>query len=181
MEFNDVRLRYENLRRLIDDAIGEVLRSGRYILGPSVQALEREFSLYCGATDAVAVGSGTDALSIALRSIHVGPGDEVLVPAVSAAATVMAVVLAGARPVFVDVSPDDFNLDPVQCGERRTSRTKAVMPVHLYGMPARLEAISKAGIPVIEDAAQAHGSEAGWGRCGSFGIAAAFSFYIAPP
>jgi dTDP-4-amino-4,6-dideoxygalactose transaminase len=177
MEFNDVRLRYENLRWDMDEAIRQVLRDGRYILGPSVQALEREFSLYCGAADAVAVGSGTDALSIALRAIHLEQGDEVLVPAVSAAATAMAVVLAGAIPVFVDVSPDDFNMDPVQCGERRTSRTKAIMPVHLYGMPARLEEISKAGIPVIEDAAQAHGSDAGWGRCGCFGAAAAFSFY----
>jgi dTDP-4-amino-4,6-dideoxygalactose transaminase len=177
MEFNDVRLRYENLGRAIDEAISQVLRDGLYILGPSVRALEREFSLYCGTADAVGVGSGTDALSIALRAIHVGPGDEVLVPAVSAAATAMAVALTGAGPVFVDISADDFNMDPVLCGERRTARARAIVPVHLYGMPARLEEISKAGIPVIEDAAQAHGSEAAWGRCGSFGAAAAFSFY----
>src|SRR3989442_7609189 len=89
----------------------------------------------------------------------------------------MSVAAMGARPVFVDISLDDFNILPEQCLERKTSRTKAVIPVHLYGMPARLKEIGKAGLPILEDAAQAHGSEAKWGRCGSFGVAAAFSFY----
>src|SRR5205807_2408520 len=102
---------------------------------------------------------------------------EVLVPAVSAAATAMAVAAIGAKPVFVDISAEDFNIDPVLCLEGRTARTKAVMPVHLYGMPARLKEISRLRVPILEDAAQAHGSEANWGRCGSFGQAAAFSFY----
>jgi len=107
----------------------------------------------------------------------VGPGDEVLVPAISAAATAMAVAMAGAISVFVDVSLDDFNIDPAQALERKTARTKAIIPVHLYGMPARMKEISRIGLPIVEDAAQAHGSHANWGRCGAYGRAAAFSFY----
>ena len=177
MEFNDVRLSYGALQDEIDGAIRQILAGGRYILGPSVQTFEDEFASYCRAADGIAVGSGTDAISIALRAIDVMPQDEVLVPAVSAAGTAMAVALLGAKPIFVDVSADDFNMDPALAVGRRTSRTKAVVPVHLYGMPARLKEISESGVPVIEDAAQAHGSEANWGRCGSFGVAAAFSFY----
>ena len=177
MDFNDVRLRYESLRDEIDNAIGSVLSGGRYILGPLVETFEDEFARYCGAARGIGVGSGTDALKIGLRAIGVRPGDDVLVPAVSAAATGMSVAAMGARPVFVDISLDDFNILPEQCLERKTSRTKAVIPVHLYGMPARLKEIGKAGLPILEDAAQAHGSDASWGRCGSFGVAAAFSFY----
>jgi len=177
MDFNDVRLRYESLRDEIDNAIGSVLSGGRYILGPLVETFEDEFARYCGAARGIGVGSGTDALKIGLRAIGVRPGDDVLVPAVSAAATGMSVAAMGARPVFVDISLDDFNIIPEQCLERKTSRTKAVIPVHLYGMPARLKEIGKAGLPILEDAAQAHGSDASWGRCGSFGVAAAFSFY----
>jgi dTDP-3-amino-3,4,6-trideoxy-alpha-D-glucose transaminase len=177
VHFNDVRLQYESLRDEIDNAIGEVLNSGRYILGPSMSAFEEEFAKYTKTAEAIAVGSGTDALLIGLQAMGVRPGDEVLVPAVSAAATAMAVALIGAKPVFVDISLSDFNIDPALCLERKTSRTKAIVPVHLYGMPAPLKEISKAGVPVLEDAAQAHGSDAGWGRCGTFGAAAAFSFY----
>jgi dTDP-4-amino-4,6-dideoxygalactose transaminase len=177
VHFNDVQLQYESLSDEIDGAIRNVLAGGRYILGPSVLAFEEEFAHYTRAADAIGVGSGTDALTIALQALDVGPGDEVLVPALSAAATAMAVAAAGARPVFVDVSLEDFNIDPAQCLERKTSRTKAVIPVHLYGMPARLKEISRAGAAILEDAAQAHGSDAHWGRCGSFGRAAAFSFY----
>jgi dTDP-3-amino-3,4,6-trideoxy-alpha-D-glucose transaminase len=177
VQFNDVQLQYESLRDAIDAAIHEVLTSGRYILGPSMVAFEDDFARYTRTAEAIAVGSGTAAITIALRALGVRPGDEVLVPAVSAAATAMAVTDAGARPLFVDVSLEDFNIDPVQCLERRTARTKAVIPVHLYGMPARLKEISKVGVPILEDAAQAHGSDANWGRCGSYGQAAAFSFY----
>jgi dTDP-3-amino-3,4,6-trideoxy-alpha-D-glucose transaminase len=177
MQFNDVRLQYESLRDEIDGAIRNVLVSGRYILGPAMLAFEEEFARYTRTAEAIGVASGTDALTIALRSLDVGPGDEVLVPAISAAATAMAVTAIGATPVFVDVSLTDFNIDPEQCLERKTVRTKAIIPVHLYGMPARLKALSRVGLPILEDAAQAHGSEAGWGRCGTFGYAAAFSFY----
>jgi|SRR5262245_6438587 len=177
MEFNDVRLQYDSLQDEIDGAIRNVLLSGRYILGPLTLAFEEEFARYTRAAEGIAVASGTDALTIVLRALDVGSGDEVLVPAISAAATAMAVVMAGAKPVFVDVSLDDFNIDPVQSLDRKTARSKAIIPVHLYGMPARLKEISRIGIPIVEDAAQAHGSNASWGRCGSYGRAAAFSFY----
>src|SRR5215813_3710298 len=177
MHFNDVRLQYESLQDEIDGAIRDVLLSGRYILGPMTLAFEEEFARYIRTAEAIAVASGTDALAIALRALGVGNGDEVLVPAVSAAATAMAVVDAGAKPIFVDISLEDFNIDPALCLEQKTSRTKAIIPVHLFGMPARLREISRIGVPILEDAAQAHGSDAAWGRCGAFGQAAAFSFY----
>src|SRR5215469_6676122 len=167
MEFNDVRLQYESLRDEIDGAIREALNGGRYILGPVTSAFEQVFARYCRAEDGIAVGSGTDALSIALRAFGVRPGDEVIIPAVSAAATAMAVMQIGGKPVFADISAEDFNIDPSSCFERKTARTKAVVPVHLYGMPAKLKEISRLGVPVLEDAAQAHGSNASWGRCGS--------------
>jgi dTDP-4-amino-4,6-dideoxygalactose transaminase len=177
MEFNDVRLRYESLHEEIDAAIRSVLESGRFILGPAVRRFEEAFARYCGTDEGIGVASGTSALTIGLRAIGIRPGDEVLVPAISAAATAMAVSVMGAKPVFVDVSPEDFNISPEQCFQTRTSRGRAIVPVHLYGMPARLKEISKAGLPIVEDAAQAHGSDAVWGRCGSFGRVAAFSFY----
>ena len=177
MEFNDVRLRYEALQSSIDSAVAEVLRSGRYILARHVQSFEEDFAKYCGTANGIGVASGTDALTIGLRAIGVEAGDDVLVPAVSAPATAMAVALTGARPVFVDIQPDSFNMDPAVAFERKTSRARAVVPVHLYGMPAQLKKLSGIGLPVLEDAAQAHGSEANWGKCGSFGVAAAFSFY----
>jgi dTDP-4-amino-4,6-dideoxygalactose transaminase len=177
IEFNDVRRRYEALSEEIDAAVRQVFMGGRYIFGPSLRALEEEFARYCAAADGIGVASGTDAISIGLRAAGVAPGDEVLVPAISAAATAMAVALIGAKPIFVDVSAEDFNMDPALCLERKTSRTTAVVPVHLYGMPARLKEIMQAGVPIVEDACQAHGSYAKWGRCGSFGAAGAFSFY----
>ncbi len=177
MDFNDVRLQYESLRDEIDTAVRGVLDGGRYILGPAVHAFEEAFARYCRASDGIAVGSGTDALSIALRAFGVERGDEVIVPAVSAAATAMAVAQIGAKPIFADVSLDDFNIDPASCAERMTARTKGVIPVHLYGMPARLKEIARITPQILEDAAQAHGSDSSWGRCGAFGRAAAFSFY----
>jgi dTDP-4-amino-4,6-dideoxygalactose transaminase len=177
MEFNDVRFRYESLRDGIDAAVSQVLSSGRYILGPSVEGFEDDFARYCNVTNGIAVASGTDALTIGLRAMGVEAGDEVLVPALSAPATAMAVAAMGAKPIFADVSLENFNIDAGLAFERTTSRTRAVLPVHLYGMPAPLKEISKLGVPLLEDAAQAHGSEAKWGRCGSFGLAAAFSFY----
>jgi dTDP-4-amino-4,6-dideoxygalactose transaminase len=177
MEFNDVRLRCESLREEIDAAVSRVLSGGRYILGPDVDAFEEDFARYCHAANGIALASGTDALMIGLRAFGVESGDEVLVPAVSAPATAMAVALVGAKPVFVDISSETFNIHPELVSDRRTSRVKAVLPVHLYGMPAPLKEISRLGIPILEDSAQAHGSDASWGRCGSFGLAAAFSFY----
>ena len=177
MEFNDVRLQYDALKEEIDAAVARTLSGGRYILGPALMAFEDEFARYCNTANGVGVNSGTDALAIGLRALGVESGDEVLVPAASATATAMAVTLIGAMPVFVDVSPDNYTMDPERAEECRTSRTKAMAPVHLYGMPARLKDLARLGLPILEDAAQAHGSEAKWGRCGSFGEAAAFSFY----
>jgi dTDP-4-amino-4,6-dideoxygalactose transaminase len=177
MEFNDVRLQYEQLSAEIDSAATRVLSSGRYILGPAGQTFEEEFARYCRCAIGIGVASGTDALRIALAAAGVRAGDEVLVPAVSAAATAMAVTQLQAVPIFVDVDSEDFTMDPADAIEKRSSRTKAAIPVHLYGMPARLKELSVLGVPLIEDACQAHGSDAAWGRCGSFGLAAAFSFY----
>lgn len=177
MEFNDVRLQYEHLSDEIDSAVARVLSSGRYILGPAVQSFEEEFARYCRTVSGIGVASGTDALRIGLVAAGVRAGDEVLVPAVSAAATAMAVTQLRATPVFVDIDPNDFTMSPQDALEKRSSRTKAAIPVHLYGMPARLKELSVLRVPLIEDAAQAHGSDAPWGRCGSFGVAAAFSFY----
>src|SRR5215468_7652847 len=151
MQFNDVQLQYESLRDEIDAAVQGVLAGGRYIFGPAMAAFEEEFARYTRSADAIAVGSGTDALTIALKALGVRHGDEVLVPAISAAATAMAVAAAGAKPVFVDISPDDFTIDPAQCLERKTARTRAVIPVHLYGMPARLKEIARIGLPILED------------------------------
>jgi dTDP-3-amino-3,4,6-trideoxy-alpha-D-glucose transaminase len=177
MELNDVRLQYEQLSDEIDAAAAEVFSSGRYVLGPTLQTFEEEFARYCRCSIGVGVASGTDAIRIALAAVGVHAGDEVLVPAVSAAATAMAVTQLGAVPVFVDIDPADFTMDPKDAMEKKTSRTRAAIPVHLYGMPARLKELSALRVPLIEDAAQAHGSDAAWGRCGSFGRAAAFSFY----
>src|SRR4026207_1624027 len=177
MEFNDVRLQYEQLSAEIDSATARVFSSGRYILGPAVQNFEQEFARYCRCSIGIGVASGMDALRIALVAVGVRAGDEVLVPAVSAAATAMAVTQLQAVPIFVDVDPEDFTMDPAAAMEKRSSRTKAAIPVHLYGMPARLKELTALRVPLIEDACQAHGSEAAWGRCGSFGAAAAFSFY----
>jgi len=177
MEFNDVRLQYEQNAGEIDRAISKVLSGGRYVLGPAGQAFEEEFARYCRTARGIGVANGTDALRIGLAALGVRPGDEVLVPAVSAAATAMAVTQLHARPVFVDIRPDDFTMDPQDAFDKCGSRTKAVVPVHLYGMPAQLKQLSEMRLSMLEDAAQAHGSDAVWGRCGSFGDAAAFSFY----
>jgi dTDP-4-amino-4,6-dideoxygalactose transaminase len=177
VEFNDVRLQYQQLSEEIDSAIKNVLSSGHYILGPQLESFEEEFARYCKTASAIGVASGTDALRIALAAVGVNADDEVLVPAVSAAATAMAVAQLHATPIFVDIDPRDFTMDPSDAMEKKTSRTRAAIPVHLYGMPARLKELSGLRVPLVEDAAQAHGSEAGWGRAGSFGAAAAFSFY----
>ena len=135
------RAQYESHRAAIDEAISRVLKSGRYILGREVVAFEREFADYVGVRDAVGVGSGTEALHLALVACGVGPGDEVITVAHTAVATVAAIELCGATPVLVDIEPDYFTLDPNQLENAITSRTKAAIPVHLYGQPADLHAI----------------------------------------
>lgn len=179
--FFDLTRQYLSLRAEIEAATAEVLERGRFILDRQVEAFEREFAAYCGAAHAVAVGSGTDALRIALTACGVGPGDEVITVAHTAVATVAAVDLAGARPVLVDIDPASCTMDPA-CMERAiTPRTRAVVPVHLYGGPADLESIlaiaRRRNLRVIEDCAQAHGAAWRGRRVGSWGDAAAFSFY----
>ena len=165
----------------IDAALRRVLDSGRYILGEEVRQFEAEFAAYIGVGHAVGVGSGTEALHLALVACGIGPGDEVITVAHTAVATVAAIELAGAVPVLVDIEPDYFTLDPAQLERAPTPRTKAIVPVHLYGQPAELEPIlsfaRRHGLRVIEDCAQAHGAlYHGW-RVGAWGHAACFSFY----
>lgn len=175
------RAQYEAHKVAIDAAIGRVLASGRYILGDEVSAFEREFADYVGVRDAIGVGSGTEALHLALAACGVGAGDEVITVAHTAVATVAAIELCGATPVFVDIEPDYFTLNPDRFEDAITSRTKAVIPVHLYGQPADLEAIiaiaKQHRIRVIEDCAQAHGATYRDRRVGSWGDVACFSFY----
>jgi dTDP-4-amino-4,6-dideoxygalactose transaminase len=158
-----------------------VLESGRYILGPEVEAFEAEFAAYLDVGHCVGVGNGTDALAIALRALGVGPGDEVVVPAVTFFATVEPVVTIGATPVFCDVDERTWCMTAATAEPAITERTKALLPVHLYGNPAPLtelmELARPRGIKVLEDAAQAHGASVGGRMAGSLGDAATFSFF----
>jgi dTDP-4-amino-4,6-dideoxygalactose transaminase len=175
------RAQYEAHRTAIDDAIKRVSSSGRYILGEEVLGFEREFASYLGVRHAIGVGSGTEALHLALAACGIGEGDEVITVAHTAVATVAAIELSGATPVFVDIEPDYFTLDPNQLENAITSRTKAIIPIHLYGQPADLDAIlsvaQQFGLRVIEDCAQAHGAMYRGRRVGSWGDIACFSFY----
>jgi dTDP-4-amino-4,6-dideoxygalactose transaminase len=166
------------LREQILARIAEVVDSSRYILGPNVEAFEREFAGYCGASHAVGVANGTEAITIALRAMGVGPGDEVVVPSFTFYASAEAVPPTGARPVFCDVDPDTFCVTPETVKAALTPRTKAVIAVHLFGNIAPVAAIEALGVPVLEDAAQAAGSLDGDGRRpGALGTAATFSFF----
>lgn len=192
----DPRAGYAACKSAIDSAVHRVMDSGRYILGREVAAFESEFAAYLGVPHCVAVGSGTDALWLALQAGGVGRDDEVIVPSHTAVATITAVVRTGAIPVFVDIDPETYVMDAGRLPAALTNRTKAIVPVHLYGLPADMQAVSAfAGahdLRVIEDCAQAHGADCAAGdRCpatsdptaegrrkvGTFGDAAAFSFY----
>src|SRR3989442_2000 len=150
-------------RHAIDAAIRRVLPSGRYILGPEVESFEHEFAAYCGVRYAVGVANGTDAIQLALRALSVGAGDEVIVPAHTAVATVAAVELTGALPVLADIRPDTYSLDPAAVEAAVTPRTRAIEGVHLYGHPVDLAALSKLAtrhsVSIVEDCAQAHGAQ----------------------
>ena len=179
--FNDLRAQYRALQADIDAAMARVLDSGWYILGKEVAAFETEFAAYCGTAGCVAVNSGTDALHLALRACDIGPGDEVITVAHTAVATVAAIRMVGATPVLVDIDPDSFTMDPVAAAAAITPRTKAIVPVHLYGQPAALDEIlalaySK-NLRIIEDSAQAHGATVSGQRAGSVGDLGCFSFY----
>jgi dTDP-3-amino-3,4,6-trideoxy-alpha-D-glucose transaminase len=162
-------------------AIDRVLASGWFVLGPEVEAFEAEFAALAGAAHAVGVGSGTDALALILRALDIGRGDEVITTPLSAAYTALAVLMTGARPVFIDVDPARLTLDPDRVEAAIGPRTRAILPVHLYGQPADMEALSsiamRHGLPLVEDCCQAHLASAAGRPVGTIGAAGAFSFY----
>ncbi|MBZ0106135.1 MAG: DegT/DnrJ/EryC1/StrS family aminotransferase [Sulfuricella denitrificans] len=179
--FLDLGAAYRELKTDIDAAYARVAASGWYILGPEVEAFEAEFAAYCGVRHCVGVGCGLDALHLILRAMDIGPGDEVIVPANAYLATWLAVSMSGATPVPVEPDPETHNLDPARLEAALTPRTRAILALHLYGLPAEMDAIcsvaSRHGLKVIEDAAQAHGARYQGRRAGSLGDAAGFSFY----
>ena len=179
--FLDLKPAYRELQAELDAAWRRVMDSGWYILGEEVEAFEREFAAYCGAKHCLGVGNGLDALILILRGHEIGPGSEVIVPANTYIATWLAVSFVGATPVPVEPDSQTHNLDPGQIEAAITSRTRALIPVHLYGQPAEMEAIRdigrRHGLKVIEDAAQGHGAGYCGKRAGNLGDAAAFSFY----
>ena len=184
--FLDLSAQYRRIEGQIEQTVLKTLASGSYILGEELAAFEREFATYCGARHAIGVGSGTEAIHLALSAVGVGPGDAVITAANTAVPTVCAIVAAGARPVFVDVEPRTLTLDPERLEDclrtqPASSRIKAIVPVHLYGHPADMAAVrgiaADYGLKVVEDAAQAHGAEFDGQKVGSLGDAGCFSFY----
>lgn len=168
-------------RAAIDAAIARVIDSGWFVLGPEVAAFEREFATAAGAAEAAGVNTGTDALALALMALGIGRGDEVITSPLSAAYTALAIDMAGARPVFADLDPDRLTLDPSAVAAAVTRRTRAIIPVHLYGQPADMPAIhavaARHGLAVVEDACQAHLATCGGVPVGRGSTAAAYSFY----
>lgn len=177
----DLHASVAELRAETDDAISRVLGSGRYVLGPEVEAFESEFAAYCGVRHCIGVGNGLDALQLLLRALQIGPGDEVVVPGYTAVATWMAATLVGATPVGADIGATTWTLDPDRVAAAVTRRTRAVIAVHLFGHPAAMESLAQLadhyGLVLIEDAAQAHGALHNGLRAGGLARAAAFSFY----
>jgi dTDP-4-amino-4,6-dideoxygalactose transaminase len=177
----DPRANYLAHKEEIDEAIARVLTSGRYILGQEVTTFEQEFAGYIGVKFGIGVGSGTDALQLALRACGVGAGDEVITVSHTAVATAAAIELSGAKPVFIDIESDTFLMDPSGIEKAVTPRTKVILPVHLYGNVAEMERIlgiaNRYGLHVIEDCAQSHGARYKERRSGAWGTLATFSFY----
>lgn len=179
--FVDLKAQYQAIKGEVDQAVARVLESGQFTLGEEVAAFEREFAAYCGVRHAVAVNSGTSALHLALLAAGVGPGDEVITVPFTFVATVAAILYTGARPVLVDIEPRSYTMDVTKLEAAVTPRTKAIVPVHLYGQAADMDPIleiaARRRLVVIEDAAQAHGAEYKGRRIGSIGHLACFSFY----
>ncbi|MBY5591219.1 DegT/DnrJ/EryC1/StrS family aminotransferase [Rhizobium leguminosarum] len=179
--FLDIKAQYQSIKGEIDAAVLGVLASGQYVLGDEVARFEQEFADYCNVKHAIAVNTGTSALHLALLAAGVGLGDEVITVPFTFVATVSAICYTGARPVFVDVEPVTLTMDPAEVEAKITPRTKAIVPVHLYGQMADMDAIKaiaeRHGIPVIEDACQAHGAQYKGHRAGSIGLSGCFSFY----
>ena len=179
--FVDLKAQYRAIQDEIDAAIRQVIESTSFVLGPAVERFESDFAQYLGVDHVIGTNNGTTALQLALLALGIRAGDEVIVPAHTFIATAEAVVHVGATPVFVDVRDDTGNLDPALLADAATSRTRAIIPVHLYGQPADLDPILEfargRGISVLEDACQAHGATYHGRRVGSFGVASCFSFY----
>ena len=179
--FVDLKQQYLSIKEEVLAAVAHVFESTQFVLGKEVAAFEDEFASFSGAKHGIAVNSGTSALHLALLAAGVGPGDEVITVPSTFVATVAAVVYTGAKPVFVDVDPVSYTMDPAQIEAAITPKTKAILPVHLYGNPADMDPIleiaQRYGLLVIEDAAQAHGAEYKGRRCGSLGDMGCFSFY----
>ncbi|HLW67285.1 MAG TPA: DegT/DnrJ/EryC1/StrS family aminotransferase [Gemmataceae bacterium] len=177
----DIQASYRELQSQIDAAVQRVLASGQVILGPEVASLEREVAAYCGIGHAVGCGSGSDALWLALEALEIGSGDEVIVPPFTFFATANAVCRAGATPVFADIDPKAFNLDSAEVEDKITAHTRAIMPAHLFGHCADMDALGELAqrfnLAIIEDAAQAFGSEFHGKKAGSLGSLGCFSFY----
>jgi dTDP-4-amino-4,6-dideoxygalactose transaminase len=179
--FNNLQAGYHELKPEIDAAVHRVLESGWYILGEEVETFEASYASYCGAQSCVGVANGLDALFLSLKAMGIGPGDEVIVPSHTFVATWLAVSRCGATPVPVEPREDTYNIDPDKIESKITNRTKAIIPVHLYGQPADLDPIialaRKYDLKVLEDAAQAHGAKYKGKRIGAHGDAVAWSFY----
>jgi dTDP-4-amino-4,6-dideoxygalactose transaminase len=169
----DVKAQYERLIPQIQERIGEVLESGTFILGPNVEAFEREAADYLGVPRTVGVANGTDALVLALDALEIGPGDEVICPAFTFYATAESIARRGATPVFADIDPATLNLDPEDVAARVTPKTRALMPVHLFGRVMPLGELAALGLPIVEDAAQAFGAEG----AARHGVVSTFSFF----
>lgn len=177
----DLRREYARIHAEIDESVARVLHGGWFVLGEETEAFEQEWAAYCGTSFAVGVGNGSDAIQLALRAAGIGPGDEVILPALTSAVTPLAIAIAGARPVFIDVDPERYTLDPEALESAITPQTAAVAVVHLYGCPADMEPIldiaRRHNLLVLEDASQAHGARYESKRVGSLADVAAFSFY----
>jgi dTDP-4-amino-4,6-dideoxygalactose transaminase len=177
----DLQAQYNTIAGKVDAAVINVLRQGRYILGENVGTFEKEFAAYLGRKCAVGVASGTDALELALKSLGIGPGDEVITTPFTYIATVEAIISSGARPVLADISLDDYCIDPGKIAARITPRTKAIMPVHLYGHPCAMDEImslaKKHDIHVVEDCAQSIGARYRERLTGAFGVISCYSFF----
>jgi dTDP-4-amino-4,6-dideoxygalactose transaminase len=177
----DLRAQYESIKGEIDDAIAKVLKSTQFILGPTVREFEQRVAAYCECEHGIGVASGTDALRLTLAALGIGPGDQVITTPFTFIATANTISRSGAEPVFVDIDPQTFNIDPSAIEAAITERTKAILPVHLYGQPADMDPIAALaethGLYVIEDAAQAVGARYKGKRAGSIGHAGCLSFY----
>jgi dTDP-3-amino-3,4,6-trideoxy-alpha-D-glucose transaminase len=169
----DVKAQYAPLLPELKKRIDEVLESGTFILGPNVDAFEREAAAYLGVPQTIGVANGTDAIVLVLDALEIGAGDEVICPAFTFYATAEAIARRGATPVFADIDPATLNLDPEDVAARVTPRTRAIMPVHLFGRPAPLAQLAKLGLPIVEDAAQAFGAAG----TGTTGVASTYSFF----